>query len=428
MNTKKHVLLICGFIAVAAYGQGPLTPPGAPDVTMKTLDQVEPRTPISISPYTITQSGSYYLTTNLYASGTNNAISVLANDVTIDLAGFTLVGPGAGSSWSGIDQPAEFKNLCVYNGRLTGWYGPFLGGIFAMGENNQIRNVQVGGSYMGIRVGDGGVVRECSVSSNYYGIVVGFGGLIAGCVALSNTSEGISIGSGCIQDCTALANQANGFSCYRDTYISRCVANDNGHHGIYGIYYTSVKDCSANSNIVSGIYLSDGGFVSSCSVVGNGANGVDVAESSQVLDTFARNNQGRGITGGYQCSISRCTVFNNGDDGIYVSFGSSVSDCTSGANTNIGILVTQECLVLNNHCYYNNIGIDAGGSANRIDGNNVDSNGTGINTGANSLLVRNSARGNGVNYTNAPGASVAEIVNVVGGGFTNTNPWANFIY
>ena len=98
------------------------------------------------------------------------------------------------------------------------------------------------------------------------------------------------------------------------------------------------------------------------------------------------------------------------------------------ANTNNGIYATQECLILNNQCHYNSVGIDTAGSANRIEGNNVNNNGTGINTGANSLLVRNSARGNVINYTNAAGASVAEIVSVSGGGFTNTNPWANFSY
>ncbi len=76
--------------------QGNLTPPGAPAPTMKTLDQIdaklEKRTPISSLPFTISQSGSYYLTGNL--SGTSG-INVNVGNVVIDLNGFDL----RGESW-----------------------------------------------------------------------------------------------------------------------------------------------------------------------------------------------------------------------------------------------------------------------------------------------------------------------------------------
>src|SRR5450432_2839078 len=72
-----------------AFAQGSLAPPGAPAPTMKSLAQIEPRTPISSVPFTIANSGSYYLTTNLTTT-VSNAIVITANGVTLDLSGFTI--------------------------------------------------------------------------------------------------------------------------------------------------------------------------------------------------------------------------------------------------------------------------------------------------------------------------------------------------
>src|SRR5689334_14299720 len=96
MKTRKQVLLaavVSTFsILPSAFGQGALTPPGAPAPTMKSLDQVEPRTPIPSLPFTITNSGSYYLTTNLTGQSGTNGITIACSPVTLDLSGFALTG------------------------------------------------------------------------------------------------------------------------------------------------------------------------------------------------------------------------------------------------------------------------------------------------------------------------------------------------
>src|SRR5690242_13345282 len=65
----------------STFAQGSLTPPGAPAATMKTLQQVEPRTPISLVPITITNAGSYYLVTNLTAISGFSGITIAASGV-----------------------------------------------------------------------------------------------------------------------------------------------------------------------------------------------------------------------------------------------------------------------------------------------------------------------------------------------------------
>lgn len=79
-----------------SFAQGSLTPPGAPAATMKTLAQIEPRTPIAAAPFTISEPGSYYLTTNLIAA-TGNIITITTNNITLDLNGFALMGGSTAS-------------------------------------------------------------------------------------------------------------------------------------------------------------------------------------------------------------------------------------------------------------------------------------------------------------------------------------------
>src|SRR5436190_21193357 len=103
MNT--HLLSIRAVVLAAAFilrtssfllAQGPLTPPGAPAPTMKTLDQIEPRTPISALPFTIGAPGSYYVTGNLTGVAAQHGITINADNVTLDLGGFERAGPGSG--------------------------------------------------------------------------------------------------------------------------------------------------------------------------------------------------------------------------------------------------------------------------------------------------------------------------------------------
>src|SRR4051794_35854724 len=94
------VSLILAILPGSIWAQGALTPPGAPAATMRSLDQIEPRTPISSLPFTISSSGSYFLTKNLLVANANG-ITINATNVDLDLRGFT-ISATSGSGTSGI--------------------------------------------------------------------------------------------------------------------------------------------------------------------------------------------------------------------------------------------------------------------------------------------------------------------------------------
>src|SRR5438876_7767498 len=84
----------CGCVLVShfAFAQGSLTPPGPPGPTMKTLAQIEPRVPIGSMPFAIIAPGAYYVTTNLAGPSAANGITINADNVSLDLGGFSLRG------------------------------------------------------------------------------------------------------------------------------------------------------------------------------------------------------------------------------------------------------------------------------------------------------------------------------------------------
>lgn len=195
MNTKillhgiaAVLLATCNTQLTTCFAQGALTPPGAPAPSMKSLAQIEPRTPISLAPFTINQPGSYYLTTNLSVTS-GDGITINANNVTVDLNGFTIASTASPVNGYGIQLAVAGGNtdVTIYNGHITGGTtnngsGVISGSGFSTGidlpaiftQNCRVKDVSVSGCLnygIFLGTGDGSSVESCSVNSTRYGIV-----------------------------------------------------------------------------------------------------------------------------------------------------------------------------------------------------------------------------------------------------------------
>jgi hypothetical protein len=489
-NQNRKVLASMLLAALAApfasvFAQGNLMPPGAPTPTMKTLEQVEPRTPISSLPYTITNSGSYYVTGNL--SAVVYGLIIEAGDVTVDLMGFTLTGDG-GTADIGIhikgSTNASLSHISIKNGTLRNFGYGLRADHVSDSRFTELRsgsNTFCGMLLSGVNGGtcNGNVVADCTISYNgYVGLLLaGSGGgcnenSISGCTINNNGSFGglkISGSGACngnsISDCTVSKNNGHGIQIQEgdSSSISRSSISENTSAGIFITGNgSSVNQCSVQKNKGSGVDINGTASIIGCIAYGNGGKyGIRVGADSQVKNCTASGNAGTdpftsyGIYADTGSSILGCTASSNSNTnsapntwrgtGIYAGDGSSVRDCTASGNQGSGIHVTGYCYVVGNICDFNGQGGDGAGIhstdiENRIEGNTVTYNPNGIKVeAADSLIVRNSAiESFVVNYAIAASNKVGEIVSAPGSasiygdtggaGVGSTDPWANFSF
>jgi len=178
------------------FAQGNLTPPGAPAPTMKSLDQIEPRTPISSVPFTISLSGSYYVTSNLTAGVNQSGILVAADNVTLDLNGFTLSGTG-GTVGEGVSTSGPRVNIVVRNGTVRNWPGSGVNFYDSGASQTLVQNIQsISNVFTGVAVKNSSRVLDCfTVGNGTRGIVVDNECLVEHCKVSGNVYAGIGAGA-----------------------------------------------------------------------------------------------------------------------------------------------------------------------------------------------------------------------------------------
>ena len=247
-------------ICFSAHAQGSLTPPGAPAPTMKSLDQIEARTPISIAPFNIVTSGSYYLTTNLTVSS-GLGVSIGANGVTLDLNGFTIASTDPGGTSFGIVIFGNASDVAVLHGHVRGGVtnngsGTFSGPGFGYGvygptaKSVQVTGVSVSGILKyGIYLSqnDATLVESCTVrTTGSYGIQAN---TIKSSVALDCGNTAIYGNQ--IADCRGECVN-NAFGVNANTAQNSYGSSSNS----YGLFASSAQNCYGSSSNSVGLSAS----------------------------------------------------------------------------------------------------------------------------------------------------------------------------
>jgi parallel beta-helix repeat protein len=260
-------------------------------------------------PITITSSGSYVLTSDLNVSSTTaNAITIEANNVTVDLNGHAIIGPGSGSG-RGISASLSTYNITVMNGTVRD-FGVY--GVMISGRTNIVKDMRVHNS------GDDGFQISRAVITN--------------CAATENGNRGFSVERSTLTDCMAYLNSQSGIIASAST-VTDCNANKNITVGIDAIEGSTVTNCTAYDNTGDGIDA-DESIITNCTVTNNGGDGIEGKNKNRIEGNNLRDNGGYGL---YLSGDKNYAIKNTASDNTTGQFndgGSNNHMPTSGDNAN----------------------------------------------------------------------------------------------
>jgi hypothetical protein len=191
-------------------------------------------------PYKITQPGSYRLSGNLTVPDANTtAIQVLTDNVTIDLNGFSIVGPVVCSGFPSVTScspvstnagfnpnagvaAGSFDNIAVVNGVVRGM-GQF--GIILNGRGSIVRNMR-------------------AMSNGFIGIAVNAGSTVSGNTATANLSDGIFAPQSTVSGNAATQNGGRGL----DVQCPSSVVSNTASGNAGGNLFTLGAGCAVANN------------------------------------------------------------------------------------------------------------------------------------------------------------------------------------
>lgn len=397
MNHRRltHALAACTALTLLsplAALAGDLNPPPGP-IQPTNRVQINQQT-IGAFPYTISQPGSYVLTSNITGVSGADGIVITSRDVVLDLNGFTLQGVAGSTAGIRISGNA----VAVVNGRLRGWGAEGIASGSAglvvrdvqvwengargmnLGNNATVDNcVAFGNADFGIRVGSSSVIRNSVARANAAGgLLLLPGGVVTGSTAAENTGPGISAQNGAVvENCTVRANTAEGLSVGANSSVRGVSAILNTLDGVVAGVGSSISDSVASLNGGIGFVAFPGATIHNCNAQDNGSHGYELGRATpgQTIVIHA-------------VTVTGSTASKNAGHGFFASNANGpglFSSCSAFANT------------LN--------GFDGTGNYDACQSNNNSENG--FNLGNGSTITNSNARGNGQNgFSGGQGTTV----------------------
>jgi parallel beta-helix repeat protein len=253
---------------------------------MRSLKQIEPRTPIASLPIAITECGSYYLTDCVNGSPGANGIVIQTGGVTLDLNGFTMRG-GTGSQNGIVITPQATTGgpILVRNGHLKLWGA---NGIMVVAGTNNVP-LSIGDVLLSLNVGSGVVTADgaCVTIQNSIAFKNGGDGFAIGFTGLDN--------GGTIFNSCGESNGGNGFNIRSGIVVNHCTALFNDEHGFRAQGGCNVTGSTARRNDKSGFFSRNSTIVG-CVASDNADDGIEVSASSRVENNQCEDNEGAGIS------------------------------------------------------------------------------------------------------------------------------------
>ena len=353
--------------------------------------------------YIIDEQGSYYFTGNITLTLNSNTDGIVidANNVSLDLNGYTLNGSNVGDD--GIMVLGDQDNIIIKNGIVENWDGEGVNGLNA----------------------DQSIFVDLMVRNNGGdGLVTDFNCLIYRCVGEGNGEDGLEIDDGgVIFNSTANNNGDNGIQCSEGGLVINCTSFENEEDGIDAGSGSKVENCNSYQNGSFGFDMGTGGQVINCMANRNRSIGIDLFSSCIAINNIVNEN-------------GRCWLDGNGCGGL--------------ADDGAGIRAFVNSQIINNTCNGNIMGIRVSSGDSYVSNNYCEGNlHAGIvSTSTGSFFIRNRAYNNGaspiqgltdsgndpsgniiINSGNAFGpiidvSSAGNIINTTGA----NNPYANFEY
>ncbi|MFK7894766.1 MAG: hypothetical protein AB8G23_02960 [Myxococcota bacterium] len=282
---------------------------------------------------------SYALTTDLIVPDANtDGLLLAANDLSIDLAGFSIVQAGCvggtsdcvptSGNGSGVARTSSLQlGQAVRNGSVVG-FG--VAGVI-LGQQSRIDRVRAKYNRLfGIRAATGSVVTRSSAEGmSGAGFELGPGSVLAESGSVENGGDGVSIGTGSVvTDHVSTNNGGDGIQVGSSSVVFAALAKDNVRHGIVTGSGAVVGESAAVSNEMDGIRVDPGSVVALCTTIDNDDSGINAAFGSTVRQNSLSLNTGFGLALQSTANYHENLMTENGLGAVSggVNMGSNVCD------------------------------------------------------------------------------------------------------